>query len=304
MTEGFVDLHTHTVCSDGLLSAEEVLERAADHGLRAISLTDHDTVAAYSEELFEKAEALGVELVPGIELSSRNAQGRKFHILGLLIDWESQDLRGEIENMENRRRETARSIARLLIEDGWSIDIEPVIKEHRLVAKPHITHAVFEDPANAKKLAEVFEGMPTQSQFIEATMVEGAPAYVRSQNDLTPEQAIAIIHRAGGVALLAHPSYNVVHGIRPDVLAKMFLGMGIDGFEALSVVYDQRNGGREVEHSEFFTEFAKEHGLVISGGSDFHFVDAPVDLGFANHSFKVPYSVLEELRSYKERSQA
>ena len=294
-----IDLHTHTTCSDGEYSPVELLRLAAEYGLEAISITDHDTVAAYAPETWQEADKLGLELVPGIEMSSRDELERIYHIIGLFIDPENAELLATLAGCLERRREVASGIMKLLQKEGWEVDLEAVLASRELIAKPHITRAVFANPANKEKLLRDFGVMPTEGQFIEATMILGKPCYAGSAKDLSPTEAIKAIKAAGGLAILAHPGCYVVDGQSTKELAEQFLGLGIDGFESISVVHDHDN--TEVDYKEYFSEFAERHGLVISGGSDFHQLKGgsmgmTVDLGFRGYRFGVPYSVLSNLK--------
>ena len=294
-----IDLHTHTNCSDGLLSPFELLELAAKYKLEAIAITDHDNINAYSPELFQKAKEMKIELIPGIELSTRG-NGHKYHIVGLFLDLENIELKNLVKEIAEHRKNTSIQIMKLLHQNGWEVDIDEVIASCPVITKPHIARSVLNNPNNKAKLLEVFKKIPDYGQFIEKLMRRGCPCYVHSDDVLRPEQAISAVHNAHGLAFLAHPSFNILLGEDPKTLADTFLNLGIDGFEVVSIEYNSEND-EEVEHRDFFTKYAQEHNLLTSGGSDFH--EQPkdpskkfIDLGFHNHAWEVPYSFVEKMK--------
>jgi predicted metal-dependent phosphoesterase TrpH len=304
----YIDLHTHTTYSDGLLTPKELLERAKRYDLAAISITDHDTVSAYTSDTFDIAHRLEVELIPGIEFSTKDPHGHKYHILGLLIDVNNQDLLDLTRKIKDQRIAYTRQVCDLLIKAGWVIDTDTLLSYQGTITKAHIARAVVSNPDNHRLLVDTFGGhIPKEGEFIEATMIKGKPYYIKQSEELSPEVAIRTIKGAGGLAILAHPSFNLMMGEQFDELCQKFVRMGIDGFEAINVQYDRSHKDAEVEHIEQFINFSLQHKLVISGGSDFHHDDEAtlgkfIDLGFKNHPRKVPYYVLEQLKTAKNQS--
>jgi predicted metal-dependent phosphoesterase TrpH len=304
--EGIIDLHTHTTHSDGELTPKELLTKANNYDLTAISITDHDTIAAYTPETFDIAEKLKVELVPGIEISTTDHEKRKYHILGLLIDIENPDLIDLTAKLKNKRTAYTEQLCDMLIENGWAIDRDNLLTDQRAVTKAHIARSLIAHPHNTKTLKDMFDGrLPREGELIEATMIRGKPYYIESPGEIGPQEAINTIHAASGLAILAHPGFSIMKGENFDNLSKKFVNLGIDGFEAINVQYDRSNNDREVDHIEQLTNFALQNRLVISGGSDFHIDNENtlgkfIDLGFKNDHRKVPYPVLENLREYKE----
>lgn len=302
-----IDLHTHTTCSDGSLTPIELLDRAKEYNLEAIAITDHDNINAYTPELFAQAKKRNIELVPGIEFSTRDATGNKYHLVGLLIDLENQELISLISDIEKRRREIATAIMKLLQENGWQVDIDQVLACNNVITKPHISKAVINNPQNATKLHEIFGTIPSDGQFIEETMIKGKPCFFKAPEDLSPRQAIDIIHTAKGLAFLAHPNFNISQGEDPNTLAEKFLNWKVDGFEAICVEFDRSNNDKENDNRQFFTDFAFENNLLISGGSDFHqqedeITGRSIDLGFHNHAWEMPYSILEAIKNKRKLS--
>ncbi len=311
MEDKYIDLHTHTNYSDGLFTPRQLLERAKAYNLAAISIADHDTTRAYTSETFEIAKNLSIELVPGIEFSTRDDDSNKYHILGLLIDLESKDLYKLTHRLNEERIAETKLVCGLLDGLGWNIDQEKLLDEPGTITKAHISRAVLFNEKNKQKLHKEFNKMPTEGEFCEAILIKGKPAYVKGGHHLHPSEAIETIKKAGGLSLLAHPSYNLIMGESFESLCNKFVNWGINGFEAINVQYDRSNNDNEVQHIDQFINYSKEHNLVISGGSDFHhdneeLIGKFIDLGFKNYDKKVPYSVLENLKKEQQwlRSQA
>ncbi len=296
-----IDLHTHTNRSDGSLSPEELLQRAHACGVQAVAITDHDTVDAYSPELFSFAQSCGVELIPGIEISTRDEVDR-YHVLGLLVDPHSEQLRTFSNEMVLQRKANAEEMVAALRSHNWAID-DSFLQQNASITKAQVAIAVLENPSNTERVIKEFGSVPTYGDFIEAWLIKGCPCYVRRAQETTPQQAIDIIHEAQGLALLAHPTFNIMNGYDARELCEKFLNLGVDGFEAINVQFDHSTGAM-LDHREFLTQFAQEHGLVISGGSDFHDYSEgqrAVDLGYVNHPWVVDYGVLDGLREYKNK---
>ena len=232
-----IDLHTHTTCSDGALPPQDLLLHASLAGLRSLAICDHDTVAAYTGNSFLTADRLGIELVPGVEISTRDSSG-KYHILGLLVDYESPELLRLTHTVAEERRLTARLHIDALREHGWTIN-DGDISFKNIVAKPHIARAVLSNPSNKTRLIDEFGEIPNLGQFIEAWLIIGKPAAVNKESAVSPQTAIKAIHAAYGLAILAHPSFNIMRGADPLELCNRFRDMGIDGFEAIYLQMDQ-----------------------------------------------------------------
>lgn len=302
-----IDLHTHTIYSDGFLTPQQLLKRAKNYGLAAIAIADHDTINAYIDKTFEIASKLGIELVPGIEFSTRDQNSNKYHILGLLIDLKNPDLLKLTKRLKEERIEEATKVSGILKKLGWKIDLEKLLNEPGTITKAHISRAVLKNKENFQKLKEFFKGkMPTEGEFTETFLIKGKPAYLKDDKPLSPQEAISVIHKAKGLAILAHPSFNIIKGESFSELCEKFVAMGIDGFEAINVQYDKSENDKEVEHIDQFIKFAKDNNLLISGGSDFHhdkqeLIGKFIDLGFKNYPRKVPYSILEDLKKEKNK---
>ena len=298
--KGTIDLHSHTVASDGVLTSEQLIRRAANLGLKALAITDHDTTNAHTPTAGALAGLLKLELVSGIEISTRDADNNKYHILGLLIDLHCPELLKLTHDVELERKRIAIEHIDLLQKHGWEIDLQD-LNFKGVIVKTHIADAVIQNPKNKQKLIDEFGKVPTQGQFIESWLIKGKPADVSQRNSISPQEAIDVIHKAKGIAILAHPSFNIMLGADPETLCKEFLAMGIDGFEAIYLQMDRSDNDKVIEHRDFLTAFAAKHELVISGGSDYHTSDITtfgkvVELGFSNKDWKVEYDILQKLK--------
>jgi len=241
-----VDLHVHTTASDGLVSPRDVVAAALDLGLRVISVTDHDSVEGVAEAL-EAARGTSLEVIPGVELSVLGEDGSDTHLLGYFIDHHDADLLGALERLREARLDRANAMVAALSEAGHAIDIEGVLEHagNGAVGRVHVARAL----VNAGAVDTVEEAF---ARFIG----RGGPFYV-AKASLSAFEALALIHRAGGVVVLAHPGVSGEGPLVPLVDA------GLDGIE----VYHAEHTAPQRAH---FAAVARRFGLVATGGSDFH----------------------------------
>lgn len=303
----FIDLHTHTNKSDGFLSPLDLLKKAKEYDLRAVAICDHDTLSAYDDkEIFDFAFNLNIELVSGIEFSTEDENKRKYHILGLLIDLSDKELNNLVKDIQYQRVKYAEDVRVLLARDGWFLDLSDHIKRKESITKAHISRGVLGNKLNEEKLKSFFGKIPTEGEFTESFLIKNKPYYLNSKNKLSPKVAIDIIHKAKGVAILAHPAFNVMNGENLKELCFRFKNLGIDGFEAINIQYNKSMGDVRVDMVFDFAKFAEDNGMLITGGSDYHHSDKKlmgnfVDLGFKNDNYKVGYEILEKLKIFKDK---
>ena len=271
-----VDLHTHSTASDGLLSPATLVREAHRRGLGAIALTDHDTVAGLPEAVQEGA-ALGIEVVPGLELGSDvqrpDGRRREVHVLGYFVDATSTDLLDSLAVLVARRRDrTARMVARLN-DLGIPLAVEDVFAQAGTgtVGRPHVARVLVALGA-AADIADAFD------RYLAA----GRPAYV-PRHAFTPEDAVGLVLAAGGVPVLAHP---LTTG-DPDGIVARLIPVGLAGVEVYYGEYDSAT------HAAL-RALADRHALIPTGGSDFHGegVKSGRDLGGP----PVPPETVERLR--------
>jgi predicted metal-dependent phosphoesterase TrpH len=261
-----IDLHIHSLHSDGALAVEALLSFAKYKGLSCVSITDHDTFAAYSTAP-KIAESLGLELVSGIEISSVD-KGRDIHILGYFCDTKNAKFLAALAIQHESRKDRVRESLKKLQKLGIYISYEQV-EQHctgASIGRPHIANALI-DAKYISSFQEAFE----------LYLKEGAPAYVPLIG-LSPEAAISLINKSGGLAVMAHPEYT-----NADDLIPKLVEYGIKGIE----VYNYKTA-RNINK---YKNIAKKYALAETGGSDYH--NGPGLLGELN----LPYSIVEELRA-------
>lgn len=295
-----IDLHTHTNVSDGLLTPRELITLAVAYGLKAIAITDHDSVGAYSPELMTYARTEGIELVPGIELSAVSEDRQGYHIIGLFIDAMNPALLTTLNRLQSGRRAYTKKAIAALEQEGFRVE-EAEVREG-VITRAHIARGVLRHPGNHERLLREFGKIPSWGAFIESYMLAGQKCFVDREEDIAPADAIELIHAAGGLAFLAHPAiYVYKNGEKLSDLCDKFRQWGIDGFESYNIQYDRSNGDQEVDMSADFAAYCKEFGLLESGGSDFHTNDENaigkvIDLGFKNNGMKVPDVLLGKMK--------
>jgi predicted metal-dependent phosphoesterase TrpH len=259
------DLQSHSTQSDGTLTPPEVVERAAQAGVELLALTDHDTVGGVSEALVA-GEAHGVRVVPAVEISAIDdgaAVPCELHILGYGIDHSGPLLAERLaEFLADREQRTLR-MAGALRDVGWQLDdreIEARTAAGRPIGRPHLAEAVLGSPANAARLSD--EHIDDIGSFIKAYLIEGRPAF-RLRVTPTIGQAVEAIHAAGGVAIWAHPFWDISDP--GEVLSNIdrFRALGIDGIEAFYVTHTR-------EQTELLAERCAALGLLSTGSADFH----------------------------------
>jgi len=272
-----VDLHTHSDKSDGSDPPPELVRRAARARLSAVALTDHDTVAGIAQAQ-EEARRLNVELIPGVELST-SYEGTELHIIGLFINPHSRELKKILEVLVETRKTRNEQLADRLRELGIPI------KKSELPSGngTSVTRAHF-----AKLLIE--KGYCSSvSDAYNRYLGFGAPAHV-PRDKLSPQQAISVIHKAGGIAVLAHLNQirlkddSSLLAIIPDLKE-----MGLDGLEAYYPEYTQKQQEEYLEYADIFD-------LAVTGGSDYHGDNKDYELGLGTAGEPIGEEVLINLK--------
>ncbi|WP_456434459.1 PHP domain-containing protein [Thermosulfuriphilus sp.] len=283
MPAKIVDLHTHSTASDGTLSPGALISMAKDIGLAALALTDHDTINGLAEAE-ESARRLGIEFIPGVELSALYERGT-LHILGYFLDYNSSSLITRLRKLQQARAERNPKIIQKLQALGIDITMEEVEAiASSQIGRPHIARLLVEKRV-CRDINEAFD------RFLKA----GAAAYVPKERLSAPE-AIELIHQARGLAVLAHPiTLNIS---RPEALKAFVKGLvkaGLDGIESYYSDHDEAFVGLCQEIAEAFD-------LVETGGTDFHGANKPhIKLGFGRGSLRVPYEAVEALKKCWQR---
>ncbi len=282
-----IDLHTHTTASDGSLSPTALVQKAQEVGLAAMAVTDHDTIGGLQEAQAE-ARRLGLDFITGVELSVEDKDGR-FHLLGYGFDPEFPELADKLVELRRSRALRNTQMAEKMAALGLPVTMEDVRnaaqkhaedgEESEVIARPHFAQAL------------IAKGVVSSVQeAFDKYLASGKPLY-QAKEVLTPADAIALLHRAGGVAVMAHPGLVPLSKTALSARVKSLAEeAGMDGIEAL---YSQHSPA----DTRFFLDLAREHRLLVTGGSDFHGTPKPhVPLGIVFDGKPAPLELLQTLR--------
>lgn len=274
-----IDLHTHSTCSDGSMRPAEVVQCAKEHGLCAMALSDHDTVAGV-EEAMQAGKKLGVEVIPAIELSAQSET--ETHMLGYFVDVHNRQLhdtmRRVIEVRQQRSQDNCDALRRL----GFDVTMEEAaqLAGGEMLCRAHFARLLVNKGycSSVKEAFDVYLGV-------------GKPAY-SSRQALTDIEAIELIHEAGGIAVAAHLNQMKRDDEHLDAYIRRLKEAGLDGVEGYYTEYTP----------DMFLKYnalARKYDLIISGGSDFHGAMKPhITIGKGTGNLSIPYSVLEGMKQY------
>ena len=287
-----IDLHIHTNISDGALSPKEVIDEAEKNGVSVISITDHDTIDSYTPELFSYAESKNIKLICGVEISSKNEKAG-IHVLGYNFDLNNKELKETLFGIRNSRHEYLHNVAKKLNELGYLVNVEKLDKIDS-VTKAHIALDIVENEKNKEKLMLDFGHIPSKGEFIETTMNENCPAYVRKET-LTPKEAAETIRKTGGKVVLAHPvAYVHEDNFTDEDILKLVKEMKPDGIEANYLFID--TNGKIIDETDKWNKFAEENKLFVTVGTDFHRKEGVYkEIGFVNTDFKLDDKTVNEI---------
>lgn len=284
---GKIDLHCHTLASDGELSAEELVGLAIKKGMKAIAITDHDSLGSLKKAI-EYSKGRNIEVIPGIEISCEDNifNYDKIDVLGLFVDYDNKPLINLVENTNKKRDENKNKIIKKLNNLGFEIDFEEVKKTAKgTFGRPHIAKFLMKKyPDKFASVKDVFD------KYIGA----GKPAFVKPEKFTTIKNAAGIIRQSGGVSILAHPGiYPKEDSIK---LIDYFVdngGQGIETYYPYHIICPDLNLDEKGNNKliNFYKGIAKSKNILESGGGDFHGKYRPT-LGKLN----IPDSVLENLR--------
>jgi predicted metal-dependent phosphoesterase TrpH len=281
MPKKLVDLHLHSSYSDGIHSPAEVVRMAAEAGLAAVAICDHDNIDGIDEAMAAGRE-LGVEVLSGVELSVVWKSFRDIHLLGYGFDHHNRELAEALREFQDfRERRNEQIVDRVnekLLREGREIVDFAEVREMAggTVGRPHIAMALI-GRGYVRSTEEAFQ------RYL-------VPCDVPKRYFPIAE-AIGLIHRAGGVAVLAHPPF-----VTPDRktflgLLETFIPMGLDGVEAY-------NSGATNEDIDWYITEARRRGLLVTGGSDFHGIEGGgILVGGGRGNLRIPYACVEEIRA-------
>jgi predicted metal-dependent phosphoesterase TrpH len=259
------DLQSHSIHSDGNHLAAEVVGYAHEAGVEVLALSDHDTIDGVQEAL-DAGERLGVRVVPATEISAVEGQHEDLHVLGYGIDHTDATLAERLLDAREDRVRRAERMGERLQELGYAVDAAPLDARRaagKPIGRPHLSAAVLGHPDNAERLAA--EGYGDVSSFLPDYLIQGKPAYV-ARTHPTVGDAIAWIHEAGGVAVWAHPFWDIDAADEVLDAVDRFAEQGLDGVE---VFYPTHDAGQ----ARLLLERCEQRGLLATGSSDFHGVE-------------------------------
>lgn len=278
---GEIDLHIHTTASDGTLTPPQAVRLAKKRQLRAIAITDHDTIDGVKEAIAEgKRESL--EVIPGVEISAKVITG-SLHLLGYFVETEHGVLREKLERLKQARSERNPRIVKKLNDLGIGITYEEVVRASGggQVGRPHFAQ-VLVDRGYVRSISEAFDRY----------LAQGAPAYVRKYR-FRVKEAIDVILKARGVPVLAHP---FTLNCTPEELETRLTALVQDGLKGIEVFYPDHTA----EQIALYQRLAEKLNLVKTGGSDFHGgLMKKSQLGIIGNGICLPYRIVENLMQVK-----
>lgn len=255
----YIDLHTHSTCSDGTYTPREIADTVIKKGITPFSITDHDNIAAYNEDLPIDED---IVLIPGVEISAEFSKGT-LHILGYGIDPTHEQLRETLEELLTFRLNRNRNMLAKMDVLGWDITMEELIAEAKgeVIGRPHFANLMYRK-GYVSSYQEAFDRY----------LAKGAPLYLDKKR-LSPQDSIDLITKAGGIPVMAHPYQTKREGEELEVLVKELKEMGLQGMEAF---YSQHTP----QMTQQYLDMAEKYGLSVTAGSDFHGANKPdIELG-------------------------
>lgn len=280
--DGMIDLHVHSNVSDGTLTPAQVVGLAARIGLKAMALTDHDTVKGIGEAQRE-AGKYPLELIPGIEISAWYHK-REIHILGLYVDDKNEDFTAQLDEWKQGRSRRNEEMLDRFAQIGLPIPREDFFKEFpgEVITRAHFARYLL-NHGFVSSMDEAF------ARYVG----DGCPCYVPKRR-VEPKEALAVIRRAGGVSVLAHPMLYRMNQAEVEELVKLLKEQGLDGIEGIYSTYSKKE-------EEFVCSLARKYDLLITGGSDFHGSNKPsISLGVGKGDLSVPDSILPCLKACRD----
>ncbi|MCK5185960.1 MAG: PHP domain-containing protein [Deltaproteobacteria bacterium] len=281
----YIDLHIHTTESDGTLTPSQVVRYAKEKGLKAVAITDHDTIHG-NEEAIKEGMSEGVEVIPGVEISVDYSPGT-MHMLGYFITTEDPILNEKLALLQDSRADRNPRIIEKLNKLGLSLTYDEVVQVSGggQVGRPHMAQVLMKK-GYTKSIKEAFDKY----------LGKGAPAYL-DKFRLSAVEAITMITDAGGIPVLAHPfTLYCKSSDELDALVEKLVNQGLQGLEVYYSEHDERK-------TSSYKLLAKRYNLAITGGSDFHGKNMKgIDLGTGRGKLKIPYTALENLKTIWEET--
>ena len=289
-----IDLHMHTNKSDGALTPKQIIDEAAKANLQAISITDHDTIDAYTDETIKYAKEKGIKLIVGVEISTKSDRCG-IHVLGYNFDLNNEEFKQKLDKIRNARHDYLKAVAKKLEKLNYKINVEELDKI-KSVTKAHISKDIIENEENKEELLKQFGHIPNKGEFIETIMNENCPAYVQKVT-VTPETAAEMIRKAGGKVVLAHPvAYANEDNMTVEEVQQLINKMKPDGLEAYYIYTNKNN--EYINEIDKWLKLAKDNNLFSTIGSDFHIKDGHhAEIGMRNVGVKLEEETIKKILS-------
>lgn len=283
MGEEYIDLHTHSLASDGTDTPAQLAVKARDAGVAAFAITDHDTVAGV-EEAMKTAGEMGIECIPGCEIAVQEDHLDEVHILGLWVDWRHPELVDFLEiQTKNRLRRNQQIIVKLQAQ-GIDITFDEVLALSRggSCGRPHIARTL------------VAKGYAADVRTAFARYLGGRGSAFVPRVLSSPEKGIKALTASGAIVVLAHPcTSRRMSAKRLDGILKKYIAHGLTALEVFHSVHTPFQ-------QRLCLKMAARHGLLISGGSDYHGPVKPyARLGYSHYGQRVPYRFLEKMKEWR-----
>lgn len=290
--EKIIDLHIHTTVSDGALTPKEVIDEAVKNRVSTIAIADHDTIDAYTDELFDYAKEKNINLIKAVEISTKTKKAG-MHVLGYNLDINNEEFLKKLSLLKNARHDYLFNVAKKLNELGYILNVEELDKIEA-VTKAHISLDVISNKDNEELLLKEFGHIPSKGEFIETIMNENCPAYVKKES-ISPKEAADLIRNAGGKVILAHPvAYTYEDNISDEEIINIAIDMKADGIEA-NYIYVDRNDNI-IDDTKKWNEIAKNNNFFTTIGSDFHNHDElRPKIGLINTNLKLENSTIDNI---------
>ena len=289
-----IDLHMHTNKSDGALTPKQIIDESVKANLQAISITDHDTIDAYTDETIKYAKEQGIKLIVGVEISTKSDRCG-IHVLGYNFDLNNEEFKQNLDRIRNARHDYLKAVAKKLEALNYKINVEELDKI-KSVTKAHISKDIIENEENKEELLKQFGHIPNKGEFIETIMNENCPAYVQKVT-VTPEAAAEMIRKAGGIVVLAHPvAYAHEDNMTVEEVQQLINKMKPDGIEAY-YIYTNRNN-EYINEIDKWLKLAKDNNLFATIGSDFHMKDGHhAEIGMNNVGVQLEEETIKKILS-------
>ncbi len=268
----YIDMHIHTTYSDGTLTPSEILERSLEIGLKAISITDHNTINGVTEAM--KYANSAIEIIPGIEMTA--TYPKPLHILGYYIDIHSASFNDGIKTLRMQKYKWLLMLVRNLKKIGIDIDLDEIKHKYGRIKLEYIALELV-NQGIAENIRDIYLLYFNNRNFIKET-----PS--------SPKEIISLIKQAGGISILAHPFVTENNYKKLGELVRELKEFGLNGLECF---HSDFNADMQLQ----LVELANQYHLMITGGSDFHGTNKPdIELGFGKNNLKIDYEVLEKIK--------